>query len=49
MDIPTKQTPVISDLEEIDNNIGLGNRVILYNDDWHTFEEVISQIIKATN
>ena len=49
MDIPTKQTPEISDLEEIDNNIGLGNRVILYNDDWHTFEEVISQIIKATN
>lgn len=24
------------------------NRVILFNDEWHTFEEVIGQIIKAT-
>jgi len=23
--------------------------VIVYNDDWHTFEEVIIQLIKATN
>lgn len=29
---------------------GLGGpwRVILYNDDWHTFEEVIEQVMKAT-
>ena len=48
MDIPTKQSPEISDIEEEDISIGLGSRVVLYNDDWHTFEEVISQIIKAT-
>lgn len=24
-------------------------RVILFNDDWHTFDEVIDQIIRATN
>jgi ATP-dependent Clp protease adapter protein ClpS len=23
-------------------------RVILYNDDWHTFDEVIAQLVKAT-
>lgn len=23
-------------------------RVILYNDDWHTFDEVIAQLMKAT-
>lgn len=32
--------------EEI--TIGLASKVILYNDDWHTFDEVINQIIKAT-
>jgi ATP-dependent Clp protease adaptor protein ClpS len=48
MNIPTKQTPEISDLEEIETNIGLGSRVLLFNDDWHTFEEVIAQLIKAT-
>ena len=31
--------------EEI--SIGLSNRVVLYNDDWHTFDEVIYQLIKA--
>ena len=33
--------------EEI--SIGLACKVILYNDDWHSFEEVINQLIKATN
>jgi ATP-dependent Clp protease adaptor protein ClpS len=31
--------------EEID--IGLEARVALFNDDWHSFDEVISQIMKA--
>jgi ATP-dependent Clp protease adaptor protein ClpS len=26
----------------------LSNRVILFNDEWHTFDEVIQQIMKAT-
>ncbi|MCF8260549.1 MAG: ATP-dependent Clp protease adaptor ClpS [Melioribacteraceae bacterium] len=36
---------------EIDErtDIDVPFRVILFNDDWHTFDEVINQIIKATN
>jgi len=33
------------ELNEI--NIGLSSKVILFNDDFHTFEEVTNQIIKA--
>ena len=32
-----------------DSEIGLPSKVILYNDDWHTFDEVIVQLIKAVN
>jgi ATP-dependent Clp protease adaptor protein ClpS len=31
------------------NDTGFPSRVILFNDDWHTFDEVIEQIIKAIN
>lgn len=48
MEIPTKHAPEITNLEEEKTEISLGSRVILFNDDWHTFEEVIAQIIKAT-
>lgn len=48
MEIPTKQSPDITNLEEEKIDIDLGSKVILFNDDWHTFEEVIAQIIKAT-
>ena len=48
MEIPTKQSPEITNLEEEKTDVDLGSRVILFNDDWHTFEEVIDQIIKAT-
>jgi ATP-dependent Clp protease adapter protein ClpS len=48
MEIPTKQSPQISNLEEEKTDIKIGSRVVLFNDDWHTFEEVIAQIIKAT-
>ncbi len=43
------QTQEIEKLE-IDTGIetGLPSKVILYNDDVHTFDEVIAQIIKAT-
>lgn len=33
---------------EEETTVGLESRVILYNDDWHSFDEVIFQIIKAT-
>jgi ATP-dependent Clp protease adaptor protein ClpS. len=48
MDIKKLEKPDF-DLE-IDNDIkiGLESRVILFNDDWHSFEEVITQLIKAT-
>ncbi len=29
------------------NDTALASKVILFNDDWHTFDEVIEQIIKA--
>ncbi|HSW55679.1 MAG TPA: ATP-dependent Clp protease adaptor ClpS [Ignavibacteriaceae bacterium] len=48
MEIPTKQSPQISNVEEEKTDINIGSRVVLFNDDWHTFEEVIAQIIKAT-
>jgi ATP-dependent Clp protease adapter protein ClpS len=41
-----------SELEEpeVIDSIGtdLSSKVILFNDEWHTFDEVINQIIKAT-
>jgi len=48
VDIPTKQSPEISNIEEEETIISLGSRVILFNDDLHSFDEVISQIVKAT-
>ncbi len=47
MEIPSKEKPGIDILDEEDISIGLKSKVILYNDEWHTFDEVISQIIKA--
>jgi ATP-dependent Clp protease adaptor protein ClpS len=32
-----------------ETTIGLECRVVLFNDDWHTFDEVILQLIKAVN
>lgn len=37
-----------SETEDTDTIVGNPAKVILYNDDWHTFEEVIAQIVKAT-
>lgn len=31
-----------------DNDVTYSSKVILFNDEWHTFDEVISQIMKAT-
>lgn len=43
----TQQTPEpdVIDSEQIETE--LPYKVVLYNDDWHTFDEVINQIIKA--
>ncbi len=43
-----EQLPEIDVIEEEDSDVGLASKVILYNDDWHTFDEVIVQLIKAT-
>ncbi len=43
---PHKQTN-IDILEEEEVTTGLLSRVLLFNDDWHTFDEVIFQLIKA--
>ncbi len=39
--------PEVDIITEDETTIGLESRVVLYNDDWHTFEEVITQLIKA--
>ena len=47
-----KERPKISsdDLPSLDNGMGTGSpyKVIVYNDDVHTFDEVANQIVKAT-
>ncbi len=42
--------PGVYDSPELEDDVmtQLTSRVILFNDEWHTFEEVIEQIIKAT-
>jgi len=47
MEIPVKESPVVDISEDEQVSIGLQSKVILFNDDWHTFDEVIGQIIKA--
>lgn len=43
-------TPALLDLPEteISTEIGMLARVILFNDEFHSFDDVISQIVKAT-
>jgi ATP-dependent Clp protease adapter protein ClpS len=48
MEIKPKKTPQIEIVAEEANDTELSSRVVLYNDDWHTFDEVINQLIKAT-
>lgn len=47
---PFSNAPAELDLPELDEEIAtkLSSRVILFNDEWHSFDEVIEQIIKAT-
>ena len=48
MDVKKLEKPDFDLDVDNDTKIGLGSRVILFNDDWHSFEEVISQLLKAT-
>jgi ATP-dependent Clp protease adaptor protein ClpS len=41
------ENPVVEVLVDEETTTGLESKVILYNDDWHTFDEVIYQLIKA--
>jgi len=47
MDSITHITPTPEIIEEQDTTLTSENKVVLFNDDWHTFEEVIVQLIKA--
>ncbi len=49
MNNQTLDNPKIDVLTDETISVGLVCKVILYNDDWHTFEEVINQLIKAIN
>ena len=47
MELPNQILPEPEIIEDEDIGTGIESRVILFNDEWHTFEEVIAQIIKA--
>lgn len=51
MIIKSELTPETEELQDviIENTVTIPAKVILFNDDWHTFEEVIGQLIKALN
>lgn len=42
-----QEKPVIDFETEEDTGTGLESRVVLYNDDWHSFDEVINQLMLA--
>ena len=48
MELPIEQVPELAEFEDEKTDNDVGSRVVLFNDDWHSFEEVIAQIIKAT-
>ena len=49
MEKQINENPKIDILVDEDTTVDVLSRVVLYNDDWHTFEEVIVQLIKAIN
>lgn len=42
-----KPTGITESESDEETNIGLPSKVALFNDDWHSFDEVIIQLIKA--
>ncbi len=47
MDSIVQESPAPEIIEDQEVSIDTLNRVVLFNDDWHTFEEVTEQLIKA--
>ena len=48
MELKPKETNQVEITTEETSDVDISSRVVLYNDDWHTFEEVITQLIIAT-
>ncbi|HMN25734.1 MAG: ATP-dependent Clp protease adaptor ClpS [Ignavibacteriaceae bacterium] len=48
MELKPKKANQIEIITEETTDVDISSRVVLYNDDWHTFEEVITQLIIAT-
>lgn len=42
------KSPEIDVITEEETTEDLASRVLLFNDDWHSFDEVIDQLMKAT-
>jgi ATP-dependent Clp protease adapter protein ClpS len=49
MELEPKEQQEIEIVEDQDTDITQASRVVLYNDNWHTFDEVIEQLMKAVN
>lgn len=47
--VDTKKQGILEPEIDEQTNVGIPFQVVLYNDDWHTFDEVISQLQKAVN
>ncbi|MFO7526462.1 MAG: ATP-dependent Clp protease adaptor ClpS [Ignavibacteriaceae bacterium] len=47
MELDQKEVPQPEIIEDEQTDITQSSRVVLYNDNWHTFDEVITQLIKA--
>lgn len=48
MELQPDESQQIEIITDEMTDIGLSSRVLLFNDDWHTFDEVIGQLIIAT-
>lgn len=48
MELKPDETKQVEIITEETTDVNLSSRVVLFNDDWHTFEEVIAQLIIAT-
>jgi ATP-dependent Clp protease adapter protein ClpS len=48
MELKPDETKQVETITEETTDVNLSSRVVLFNDDWHTFEEVIAQLIIAT-